>query len=157
MSDRRNELLLAALLRAGKPVASDEVLDAVVGLGAAEGWSQTDLASISRGSVAKRLAAMVTDGKARMVGERLDPGSRRMTPIYEPADGFDPQAPVPPPPLDSSSDRPSSPYEGMTQPQVLAVLDAQDEMLEAVARFFTDMRTIRERTRQRLAAVGLVR
>jgi len=153
MSDKRNQLILAALRRHGKPASSAELLDDINGLGEAEGWSPDSLAAITRQSVAKRLQAMVTTGEVIIAGKAFDGDLRRSTPTYEPAGGFDAKAPVPPPPLVEHA--PSSAYEQMTRPQLVAVLEAHDDVLECVGRFFNDLRTTRDRVRSRLAAVGL--
>lgn len=169
MSERRNELLLAALSRCGQPATSADVLDVAAGLARAEGWAETDVAAITRNSVAKRMDLLVAQGKVKRSGVGFDGAARRTTPKYEPVDGFDARAPVPPPPNGVVHAIAATPYESMSPRQLVGLLEAQDEMLEAQAeqleclsRFLADMREVRERgqrrlveIRRRLADVGL--
>lgn len=164
MSDAINKLLLAALQRAGKPLASDDLLDVAAGLGLGEGWTTTALAQLnSRKSVASRLRKMVSDGLVREMSPKRDASARRDTPTYEPSAGFDPDAPIPSP--DSISMRPNtdkSIYEGMTPRQRLAAFEAQSVCLESVARLIqqlqvglVDMLQANEKARRILLAEGL--
>lgn len=163
MSAALNELLLAALKRSGKPLASDELLDQAVGLGLNEGWTPQTL-RLNRKSIGRRLTLMEEAGHVRVVAQKRDPVSRRDTPTYEPSEGWDPNASVPSP--DSEAERQGtstrSVYSDMTPRQRLAVFESHDIMLEGMARMLThlqagvaDMMQSRERARQRLLAEGL--
>lgn len=157
MSDRKNELVLAALRRAGKPSGSEELVDAVQGLGLAEGWQPAQVADLNRRSVAKRLQNMVGEGLVQQAGAGLDDRARRSTPLFAPVGGWNPQALVPPPPAIGADDSRigQRAHAAMNQQQLLALLDAQDDLLGVVHRFLGDLQTARERHRARLAAVGL--
>lgn len=155
MSDRRNELLLCALKRFGEPATSADIVDVAAGLASAEGWAADAIAAITRNSVAKRLEQLEQRGLVRQSTLGFDGRARRTTPRYEPVDGWDPKAPVPPPPGGAGVERPETAYDGMSRPQLLAVLETHDEVIECVGRFLTDMRTVRERAKRRLIAVGL--
>lgn len=159
-NDKRYQLLLAVLKRAGKPVGSDDVLDAATGLALDGGWSPAQLKSFSsRRSVSKLLQNMLTSGLVSEGPQAIDAGARRSMPTYQPVDGYDLRAPVPPPPEGEVSPRASarSSYDGMSQPQLLAVLEAHDDVIECIGRFFHDLSNTREKVRRRLAAVGLER
>lgn len=162
MSDKRKELLLAALQRAGKPRTSGELLDDAHGLALAEGWTPDQTADITRKSVAKHLQHMERDGLVRTVGATVDE-TRKPTPMFAPVDGFDLNALVPAPPMieRALTGKPSS-YANLDRPQLLAVLDAQDDLLAEFARhikdqelFFERLGKVREKCRARLIAAGL--
>ncbi|MGO4700264.1 hypothetical protein [Dyella sp. 2RAB6] len=163
MSDRKNELVLAALRRAGKPSGSEELVDAVQGLALAEQWSPGHVADLNRRSIAKRLQNMASEGLVKQAGATTDDRARRSTPLFVPASGWDPQALVPPPPAGPDDGRPArGGYDGLNRAQLLAVLDADDELFGVFARhiqslqgFFIDMQAAREKHRARLSAVGL--
>jgi hypothetical protein len=154
MSDTRNELLLVALHRAGRPMASDDLLDAAHGLALNEGWSPAQVAPLTRKSVAKRLQNMVGSGQLKVAGAAMDEASRRTTPTYVPATGYDLRAVVPEPPR-IANPAPTTAYDGMDRTQLLAVLEAHDDVVECVGRFFADLTSVREKVRRRLLAAGL--
>lgn len=155
MSDRKNQLVLAALLRHGRPTGSEELLDVVVGLAQAEFWTPEHLADLNRRSIAARLRNLEEQGLVRQEGVGVDARARRSTPLYVPAGAWDARAPVPPPP----SGAPEAGRVGqrahaaMDRTQLLALLDAQDDLLGVVHRFLTDLQAMREKHRARLNAV----
>lgn len=157
MSDTRNQLLLAALQRVGKPLASDDLLDAAVGLALAEGWTPEQTRELSRRSVAARLQNMLASGLVVQAGDALDVASRRLTPLFAAAAGYNPRAAVPGPPTPTRADaaRSESPYSSMDRTQLMVVLEAHDDMLECIGRFFADLTTVREKVRRRLKTAGL--
>lgn len=165
MSDKYNELLLAALCRAGKPRTSGELLDEATGLALAEGWGSKQAAKLSRKGVAKRLQAMKDKGLVRTEGSTFDDDQGRMTPLFAPADGYDARALVPAPPQGQAAAvaaEAGSPLDGKTRTQILAMFDAQSELLaqfEAGMRMqlahMQQMNELREKLRARLMAVGL--
>ena len=163
MSAALNSLLLAALQRAGKPLASDELMDQAVGLGLNEEWPHHSL-KLNRKSVARRLTSMEEAGLVRVVAQKRDPVSRRDTPTYEPSAGWNPDAVVPAPDSDAERQGTStrSVYSDMTPRQRLAVFESHDIMLEGISRMLThlqagvsEMMQARERLRLRLLAEGL--
>lgn len=154
MTDNRNDLLLAALLRAGEPMDSDELLVQANELALDYMWTPDHLVGLNRKSVAKRLRDMVDAGAIKVQGVGMDSSSRRTTPKYAPVAAYDAQADVPAPPSLPTVPAPS-PYALMNQTQLIAVLDAQDDALECVSRFLQDMSMVREKARRRLLAVGL--
>jgi hypothetical protein len=170
MTDTRNQLLLAAMQRAGKPLTSGDVLDEATGLAEAEGWQAQHLADVTRKSVSKRLQNMATGSTPLVLvaGSALDEASRRMTPTYAPAAGYDVHAPIPPPPAAPPA-RANTPFDGLTTVQSVTLLDVQDELLAVfgrqmqsmqrqmsdMERFFAELAATREKSRQRLLAVGL--
>ena len=155
MVDARNDLLLAALRRAGKPMASGDVLDAAVGLATAEGWTAEQLASLTRKAVSKRLQNLCAGGQVKEVGSVVDPSSRRMTPTYLSAD-HNPNARVPPPPsLPERTAAKESPYSGLEKSQLIALLDVHDALAQCQFRFMRDLDDWREKARRQLLAVGL--
>lgn len=158
MSDRINELLLAALQSSAKPIPGSDVLDAAIGMGMAEGWTPDQLKGVTRRSVAGRLQQMVTAGLARVAGSVMDHDARRTTPAYEPVER-PAKVSVPPPPamaVASSSRTSSAALHGdRPRAQLLALLDAQDEMLTAVGRFLQDLERARDRCRAKLIATGV--
>ncbi len=163
MSDRRNDLLLAALKRAGVPCDSGDLLDRASGLALAERWAPEQLAPLTRASVAKRLTAMEGQGLVKKAGAGVDPRARRPTPMYVPDGGWDDSAPVPPPPTDgrASAARGDAGTE-LDDTQFRVLLDAHDELFGLFARhvqqlgtFMGELSTLREKHRARLAAVGL--
>lgn len=156
MTDARNELLLSALKRAGEPLDSDALLNQASELALDHFWTPDHLTGLSRKGVAKRCRDMAESGVMNSAGVGIDAGSRRTTPKYAPVGGYEPQAPVPqppelpaPPPMDSA-------YAAMHRIQLLAVLDAHDDVLECVSRFLREMTDVRERARRRLIAADLV-
>jgi len=156
MSDKYNDLLLAALQRAGKPRTSGQLLDAATGLALAEGWDTEQRAKLSRKSVAKRLQGMESRGLVRAEGSTFDEDQGRMTPLFLPVSGYDARALVPAPP--STEHAPSSKastYDGLNRSQLLAVLDVHDAFAECIGRFMADLSQQREKARQRLLAVGV--
>lgn len=156
MSDTRNQLLLAALQRAGKPLASDDLLDAAVGLALAEGWTPEQTRELSRRSIAARLQNMLASGLVVQTGDALDDAARRLTPLFAPAAGYNARAMVPGSPTPGRADTArESPYGSMDRTQLMAVLEAHDDMLECIGRFFTDLTTVREKVRRRLQAAGM--
>lgn len=156
MSDTRNQLLLAALQRAGKPLASDDLLDAAVGLALAEGWTPEQTRELSRRSVAARLQNMLASNLVVQVGDALDETSRRLTPLFAPTGLYNPRASVPCAPTPGRADAGrESPYGSMDRTQLLVVLEAHDDMLECIGRFFADLTTVREKVRRRLHAAGM--
>ncbi|MGC1550509.1 MAG: hypothetical protein WA777_18460 [Rhodanobacter sp.] len=156
MSEKRNQLLLAALQRAGKPVGSEELLDLAVGLAVGSDWIPEQVA-LNRKSIAKRLQNMELTGEVVQCGSGMDESSRRTTPLYKPTAGYNPAAEVPPPPTVSSKPELESPYEGLDRSQLLAVLDVHEAFAECVGRFMTDLNQLREKARRRLTAAGLER
>ena len=98
MSDKKNQLVLAALLRHGRPAGSEELLDVVIGLAQAEFWTPEHLADLNRRSVAARLRNLEEQGMVRQEGVGVDARARRSTPLYAPVGAWDTRAPVPPPP-----------------------------------------------------------
>ena len=157
MSDRINDLLLATLRRGNRPMSSDDLLDTAVGEAQANGWSTADTARLNRRSIAVRLQGMEDKGLIKLDGGKLDTGARRMTPCYVPVDGFDPKATMPPPPRRTQSTGDDAPanYRGLSQSQLLTVMDVQDALIECVQRFLVDLSTTREKARKRLASAGL--
>lgn len=161
-ADKLNDLLLAALQRAGKPSTSGDLVDAATGLALAEGWNPEQAAKLTRKSVAKRLQHMEKAGDVRTEGSAFDTTLDRMTPTFVPVRGFNARAPVPTPPGEHAPTGKAGSYESMTRTQLIAVLDVQDEMLAEFARhlqeqerFFVRLGAIREKARARLLAVGL--
>jgi hypothetical protein len=159
--DTRNELLLAAMRRAGRPLASGDVLDSAVGLALGEGWMPEQV-RLSRKAVSKRLQHLVLEGSVITAGETMDDASRRLTPLYAPVNGdYDLRAPVPAPPtMDVPVKR--SPHDDLDRAQLLVVLDVQDDLLAAfgrqlqdMQRFFVELTQTREKCRGRLLAAGL--
>ena len=157
MSDKKNQLVLAALQRAGKPSGSEDLLDAAVGLATGEGWAPEQLSDFNRRSIAKRLQNLEEQGLVKPAGAGLDQRARRSTPLYTPTGGWDQRAPVPTPPaLSSDIGRIGQrAHAAMDRTQLLALLDAQDDLLGVMHRFLGDLQAARERHRARLAAVGL--
>lgn len=156
MADARNELLLSALRRASKPLTSGDVLDAATGLAEAEGWTPEQLANVTRKAVSKRLQNMAEVGLVAEVGSVLDEGSRRMTPTYMGVGQSDPAAPVPPPPsITERAAAKESPYDGLEKSQLIALLDVHDSLAQVMSQHLQDLAGWRERSRQRLLAVGL--
>lgn len=148
---------MAALKRAGEALSSDDLLDMSVGLALAEGWLPEQLADFSRRSIATRLRNLELAGLVRQDGAGMDTRARRTTPLYAPTGGYDAAAPLPPPPrLERDAElADTSCYDGMSRPQLLALLEAQDDIIESVGRFFNDLRGMRDKARARLQAVGL--
>lgn len=156
MSDKQNQLLIAAMLRAGKPVASDDLLDAATGLALDEGWDRMHMQWLTRRSVARRLQLFEEQGIVRQRGSAIDSASRRPTPLYEPVVGFDSAAVVPAPPEFSRKDvKAEASYDNLSRSQLLAVLDVHDGIAGCLQRFMTDLGRERERARARLLAAGL--
>lgn len=156
MADARNELLLSALRRASKPLTSGDVLDVAVGLAESEGWTSAQLANVTRKAVSKRLQNMAEVGLVAESGSVLDEGSRRMTPTYVIVGHCDPTAPVPPPPSITERSTPKeSPYDGLEKSQLIALLDVHDSLAQVMSQHLQDLAGWRERSRQRLLAVGL--
>jgi hypothetical protein len=157
MSAKLNPLLLAALQRGGHAMASDELLNAAIELATAYGWTPEQLQHLDRRSIGKRLPMMATQGLVRLSGSKIDDGRRNATPLYEPVNGFDADAEVPTPPTAASKPMTESSYASMDRSQLMAVLEAHDDMLECMGRFFTDLTTVRDKVRRRLQGAGLVR
>lgn len=157
MSDKRNQLLLAALQRAGKPTASDDLLDAATGLALADGWEPEQVAELNRRSVATRLRHLEQGGVVRQDGAGLDERARRTTPLYVPTGGWNARAAIPAPPATSEgrARRDASPYAGMNTAQLVALLEVHDSVTECVGRFLQDMNRLNEQSRRKLLAVGL--
>jgi hypothetical protein len=157
MSDRRNKLLLATLQRAGKPLDSAELLAQATELAMDYLWTPAGLGGLTRKGVAKRCADMEAEGLLKQEGVAMDGRSRRTTPLYMPVAGYDKEAKVPKPPAVQAPTReePADPFNGMSRVQLMAVLESHDEIAECVGRFLNDMRTARDKARQRLQAVGL--
>lgn len=149
-----NALLLAALKRAGEPMDSGSVLDAAAGLAESEGWAPAQVSRLTRKSVSKRLQNMVANGVLVQQGKAFDGPSGRMTPKYAPKDGYDAKASIPEPPSGLHHDRATA-YDGMTKLQLHELLAVQDDMLECMGRFMSDLRTTTSKARQRLLASGL--
>lgn len=162
MSIKRNDLLLATLQRAGKPLASDDLLDGACGLALDAGWDPAQSAELTRKVIAQLLKHLVARGVVRVAGSKFDEGARRSTPTYEPTKGYDPHALIPTGPTPPTRVDPNSTFNAMNRAQVIAVLDAQDEMLSKFAgglaglqAFLTGFMATREKVRARLVAVGL--
>lgn len=157
MSDKRNQLLVAALRRAGKPTASDDLLDAATGLALAEGWEPEQVSELNRRSVATRLRNLEQAGVVRQEGAGMDERARRTTPLFVPVAGWDVRAAVPAPPMVGASPtrRRESPYAGLNNTQLLALLEAHDDIAECLGRFLMDMGVVREKARRNLLAAGL--
>jgi len=156
MTDSRNELLLSALRRATTPLTSGDVLDAAVGLAEAEGWAPEQLASLSRKAVSKRLQNMVEAGLVMQAGEVFDESGRRMTPTYEPIGPRLPHAPIPEAPRMPARDAAKdSLYDSLEKSQLIALLDVHDSLAQVMCQHLQDLAGWRERSRQRLLAVGL--
>lgn len=165
----RNDLLLAALKRAGKPLDSGDVLDAAVGLAMADGWEPEQVASLNRRSIATRLQNMVDEGLLTRAGMGMDNVSRRTTPLYAPAAGYDAHAAVPKPPTPARAPAArASVFDGLSTTQTCTLLDVQDELLALFARqqqaqqqvqqqFMQELAVAREKARNRLLAAGLGR
>jgi len=155
MTDARNELLLSALRRATTPLTSGDVLDAAVGLAEAEGWTPAQLASLSRKAVSKRLQNLADAGVVGLGQSVLDGDARRMTPTYI-AKTPNPNEPVPPPPsVAPRAAAKESPYDGLEKSQLIALLDVHDSLAQCLSRHMQDLDAWREKSRQRLLAVGL--
>lgn len=154
MSDTRNQLLLAALQRAGKPLTSGDVLDAAVGLALAEGWLPEQTAELTRKSVSKRLQNMVDAGLVMQSGQVMDEASRRMTPTYEPIGPKLPNAPIPEAPSMPVRTKDAD-YADLSKSQLIALLSVHDAFASCHSRFMTDLDNWREKSRRELAAVGL--
>lgn len=154
MSDARNDLLLATLRRACKPMTSGDVLDAAMGLAEAEGWTAQQLAPLNRKSVSKRLQNMADAGAINVCSDVLDGSARRMTPTYAAPD-LNPNACVPLPPSEPVRAPKDSPYEGLEKSQLIALLDVHDSLAQCLTRHMQDLDSWREKSRARLAAVGL--
>jgi len=153
MSTRRNELLLCALRRAGRPLTAGDAVDAAVGLATAEGWEPAQLEELTVKSASKLLQNMV--GKQIELGSpTYDTQSHRAVPTYTVA-VYDAKAEVPPAPQ-IRLHRPdkASPYNGMNKVKLLAILETHDDFLEAIGRFFHDLSVQREKARRRFAAAG---
>lgn len=152
--DTRNELLLAALSRAKGPLDSDELLSQATELALDYLWTPAHLTGLTRKGVAKRCRDMVDAGLLAVSGVSIDGGARRTTPTYslrkEGADIAVPKPPALPPTAPVES-----PYAGMDRTQLMAVLEAHDDVVECVGRFFADLTTVREKVRRRLMAAGL--
>lgn len=157
MSDKKNQLVLAALLRAGKPSGSEDLLDAAIGLATSENWTPEHLADFNRRSIAKRLQNLEEQGLVKQAGAGLDARARRTTPLYTPVGDWNPRAAVPPPPFATADGGRvgQRAHAMMDRTQLLALLDAQDDLLGVMHRFLSDLQAARERHRARLAAVGL--
>nr|GAT43707.1 predicted protein [Mycena chlorophos] len=169
--DRPNQLLLAALKRAGRPISSDELIDELTALAMDHSWTTPQLAIFTRASIARRLVELERLGRVGVVSLQRDAGSRKKTPTYQPSDGFDPCAVVPPPQsnstrklLDARDKKPveASPLDGMTPLQAAALFDCQDMVVEASLRMIShiqaglsDFAATREKARARLLAAGL--
>jgi hypothetical protein len=164
MSDPRDELLLAALKRAGKPLDSSDLLDEATGLALAD-W-EPDQVKLNRRSVAKRLQNMLTAGLVTHAGVGVDDAARRTTPLFAPVGGYDAHAPVPLPPEARQPAKQSGPFEGLTTAQTITLMDVQDELLAVFVRqqkaqqqaqqlLFTELQAVREKVRGRLVAAGL--
>lgn len=155
MTDSRNELLLSALRRATTPLTSGDALDAAVGLAEAEGWTPAQLASLSRKAVSKRLQNLADAGVVGLGQSVLDGDARRMTPTYI-AKTPNPNEPVPPPPsVVPRAAAKESPYDGLEKSQLIALLDVHDSLAQCLSRHMQDLDAWREKSRQRLLAVGL--
>lgn len=152
-----NELMLCALLRAGKPIDSGALFDAVVGLGVCTGWPHDQLERLTRQSVAQRMRSLVRSGRARQCGVGVDEDNRRPVPLYAPTTPYDVAAPVPEPTMDGlpAHDGDGRTYDAMTRPQLLAVIEVSDEISAAVGRFMRDMSDIQRRARLALSGAGL--
>jgi hypothetical protein len=156
MSDTRNQLLLAALHRAGKPLTSGDVLDEAVGLALAENWKPEQIAELNRKSVSKRLQNMVDAGLIMMAGQVLDESSRRMTPAYEPIGPRMPSMLIPEAPsMPVRTPTKEADYAELSKSQLIALLDVHDGLAQCHGRFMDDLERWREKSRSRLAAVGL--
>jgi DNA-binding Lrp family transcriptional regulator len=160
MSDPRDELLLAALKRAGKPLDSSDLLDEATGLALAD-WEPGQV-RLSRKSVAKRLQNMLTAGLVTHAGVGVDDGARRTTPLFAPVGGYDLRAPVPPPPAERPPAKQPGPFVGLTTAQTVTLMDVQDELLslfgrhlQAQQQFFAELAAVREKVRGRLLSAGL--
>lgn len=157
MSDRINDLLLATLRRASRAMSSDDLLDMASGEALANGWSAADTARLTRRSIASRLQGMEDKGHIRLDGSKMDQVARRMTPCYVPVAGFDAKAAMPPPPrrVQVAEGDAGANYNGLSQGQLLTVMDAQDALIECVSRFLADLSVTREKARKRLETAGL--
>jgi hypothetical protein len=139
MSDLLNALLLAALKRAGKPQASDDVLDAAHGLGLDQGWTPNQLSPLTRIAVARRLAVMKAADLVRVVSSKRDAQARRETPEYEPTSGWDPMAHVPLPQRGeerkASAPAPKqSPFADYDKRELLVIVDGMDQIIQSYRR-----------------------
>lgn len=155
MSDARNQLLLAALQRAGKSLTSGDVLDSAVGLALSENWTPEQVAELTRRSVSKRLQNMVDAGLVMQDGQVMDEPSRRMTPTYSPIGPRQPNMLVPEAPSMPARATKDSDYTDLSKSQLIALLDVHDGLAQCHSRFMSDLDSWREKSRSRLAAVGL--
>ncbi|WP_333676772.1 hypothetical protein [Dyella sp.] len=172
MSELRNQLVLAAVRRAGKSVTSVELLPLIEGLATNAGWQEHQLQDLTLRSIGRRLANLQSRGELRACGTGLDARGNATTPLYEPADGvYNPEAPIPEPPgqgeaeatmpaaptavATSTAMSDESPFADKDHRQLLEVLEVQDMALACVARFIRDMQAISEQARRRLLAAGL--
>lgn len=171
MSELRNQLVLAAVRRAGKPVTSVELLPLIEGLATNAGWQEHQLQDLSVRSIGRRLLNLGQRGELRTCGTGFDARGNATTPLYEPADGvYDPAAPIPEPPGNGDSEAPvpvasepthpvltddESSYADKDPRQLLEILEVQDMALACVASFIRDMQVISEKARRRLLAAGL--
>jgi hypothetical protein len=153
MSAKRNELLLCALRRAGKPLTAGDAVDAATGLAIGEGWDPAQLEELTTKAASKLLQNMV--GHQVITGTPLyDETCRRAVPSY-PVEVYDTQAPIPESPrLKLHRPEKTSPYAGRNKVKLLAILETHDDILESVSRFFADLSVQREKARRRFAAAG---
>lgn len=153
MTQKFNQLLLAALARASEPLTSEDLVDEAVGLALSNGWQTEDLEGLTRPSVSARLRSMENLGLLKVMLERTD-SNRRKIPAYSlTADESEAQHPIPSAPNPLAE--PVSPYEDMTRAQILTLLEVHDEYLGVMARMMSEMREINLRARRRLAQAGL--
>lgn len=153
MTDARNDLLLAALSRAKHPLDSDELLGQATELALDHLWTPAHLTGLTRKGVAKRCRDLVDAGLMVVTGVGMDGGARRTTPKYAMADKHQAVAVPAPPALPTVPVE--SPYASMDRTQLMAVLEAHDDVVECVGRFFADLTNVREKVRRRLMAAGL--
>ncbi|HET6631539.1 MAG TPA: hypothetical protein VFG73_02370 [Rhodanobacteraceae bacterium] len=166
MTAHLNDLLVATLRRAGKPLASDELLDAAVAGALDHGWVSEQLTDLgNRRNVAARLTNLRKAGHVEERGRGVDEQNRRTTPLWAPVAGFDRSCEIPPPPVPGASELLRSattastkgrcraaPADAATELEQLTWLTG--EVLGAVGRFVRELETLQDRATARMAGTG---
>lgn len=130
----KTEVLLCALLRAGKPLTAAELTDAAVALMQAAGWPRRSWSTMDPQVVAALMRGACSRGEVAK-GDAIRENSR-MTPTWKPArrggsDGWDPRAPLPPAPDPEGEDHP---LHGTTRRQSYVLFDVLDHQLQVLVR-----------------------
>jgi hypothetical protein len=131
MSTVYNTLLLAAIHGATRPLDSDDVLDAAMGLALSAGWDEAHLLPLTRKAAAMRLKHLAQAGEIMQTGMGFDAMHRQPTPLYARAPHTKAVA-VPEPPVEEVPVK--------LPPAVAQQLERQDTLLTEMGKMIEHMR-----------------